>query len=113
MHTQDPTAGLAIGGWVSAALLLLIVVICVVAGRGSLPLNHAIGLRVPALMRDDHSWRVGHAAGVVPGSISFAVAAVSSVIGLSLPPGYWAAIATFIIGLVWVVVRASAAAKRA
>lgn len=111
MDTQDPLAGLVITGWIAAALLLLIVVICLAAKRGSLPLNHTIGLRVPALMRDENSWQVGHAAALVPALSSLAVAIAFDLIGLASALAYWGAIATLVAGLVWIVVRASRAAR--
>jgi hypothetical protein len=112
METQDPLAALAITGWVSAGVLLLIVAICAGAKRGSLPLNNFVGLRIPALMRDEDSWQIGHAAALMPALISFALALGFDVIGVSSWPAYWGAIAVFIAGLVWIIARASRAASR-
>lgn len=112
METQDAVAGLAITGWIAAGLLLLIIVICVAASRGSLTLNNVIGLRVPALMRDEDSWRAGHAAGLVPAAVSFTIALAFSLVGLALPLAYWGAIATLVAGLIWIVARASARANQ-
>ena len=111
MDTQDPLAGLAITGWIAAALLFLIVVICLAAKQGSLSLNHTVGLRLPALMRDESSWQVGHAAAFVPALISLVVAIAFDLIGIASALAYWGAIATLVAGLLWIVVRASKAAR--
>jgi hypothetical protein len=110
MDTQDPIAGLAIIGWVAAGLFLLIVAICIAAKRGSLSLNHMIGLRVPALMRDEKSWQVGHAAALAPALISLAVATAFDLVGIASALFYWGAVAMLVAGLIWIVVRASRAA---
>lgn len=111
MQTQDPLAGLAITGWVAAGLLLLIVVICLAAKRGSLSLNPVVGLRVPALMQDEKSWRVGHAAALTPAIVSLGVAVVFDLVGIASFLAYWGSIVTLIAGLIWIVVRASKAAR--
>lgn len=112
METQDPVAAIIVLGWVSVGVLLLIVIICVAPGRGSLSLNHFIGLRVPALMSDEESWRVGHAAAILPAIASLVLAFVFSVVGIVFVFAYWGAIAALIVGLIWIVVRASGAARR-
>ncbi len=113
METQDPVAGLAVIGWIAAGLFLLIVVICLAAKRGSLPLNHMIGLRVPALMRDEKSWQVGHGAALAPAVISLVIATAFDLAGTASALFYWGAIVVLIAGLIWIVVRASRAARLA
>ena len=98
-------------GWVFTGLLLVLVVTCIAASRGALPLNHYFGVRLPALMRSDAAWRAGHAAGAVPAAIAFAVALVCSAIGLAAPAAYWGSIVAMAGGVVWVFVRASGAAN--
>ena len=112
MHDQDPVLGLVIVGWVFTGLLLIVAVVCIAAGRGSLPPNQLVGLRLPVLMRDERSWRAGHAAGRVPALVCFAIALVCDLIGLAQPGAYWGAIAAFVLGLVWIVVVAVRAARR-
>lgn len=111
MDTQDPIGALAITGWIAAGVLLLIVVICIAARRGSLTLNTVIGLRVPALMRDETSWQAGHAAALWPAVTTLVVALAFDLIGIASFPAYWGAVATLVAGLIWIVVRASRAAK--
>jgi len=40
-----------------------LVVTCIAASRGAIPLNHYFGVRLPVLMRSNAAWRAGHAAG--------------------------------------------------
>lgn len=110
METQNPVAALVLLGWLSAGLLALIAVICLAAKRGSLTVNPMVGLRLPSLMRDEESWRVGHAAALMPALAALALAVTFDLIGLVALPAYWVAIATFVAGLVVIVVRASKAA---
>jgi hypothetical protein len=110
METQDPVAALVILGWLSAGLLALIAAICLAAKRGSLTVNPMVGLRLPSLMRDEESWRVGHAAALMPALVALVLAVTSDLIGLVALPAYWVAIAAFVAGLVAIVMRASKAA---
>jgi hypothetical protein len=98
-------------GWVFTGLLLLLVVTCIAASRGAIPLNVFFGVRLPPLMRSDAAWRAGHAAGVVPAVIAFVVALVCSAIGIVAPVAYWGSIVAMVGGVVWVFVRASRAAN--
>lgn len=104
--------GLVVAAWVFTALLLLVVA-CVAAGRGTLPLNHLFGVRIPALMRSDAAWRAGHAAGVVPGVYALVIAFGCSTVGLFTPVAYWGSIAAFVGGVAWVAVTASRAVSEA
>lgn len=101
---------LTVLGWVFTGLLLVLVVACIGAGRGLIPRNHFFGVRLPALVRSDAAWRVGHAAGVLPAGIAFLVAVVCSVIGLAVHVAYWGSIVAMAGGVVWVFKRASRAA---
>jgi len=65
-------------GWVFTGLLLVLVVTCIAASRGAIPLNHYFGVRLPVLMRSNAAWRAGHAAGGVPAAIAFVVALMCS-----------------------------------
>jgi hypothetical protein len=96
--------------WLFTALLLFLEAVCVAASRGAIRLNHIIGVRLPPVMRSEATWRAGHAAGILPASIAFAVALVCCLIGIAAPPFYIGAIIAFVGGFVWVVVRSIAAA---
>lgn len=101
-------------GWIFTGVLLVVAIVCWAAGAGKIPLNGAVGLRIPPLTRNAAAWKAGHAAGVVPAVVAFAVGLVCCLVGLFAPTLYWGAIAALIGGLVWVViaaVRASHAAE--
>lgn len=108
---MDVSLRLIILGWTFTGLLLVLVVICIAAARGALPLNGFVGIRIPSLMRNDAAWRAGHAAAVRPATVAFVVALIASGIGLALPPAYWGAIGAFAAGVVWVFIRSSRAAR--
>ena len=110
MQMDDSTAGLALMGWVVAGLLLLVSVICFGAARGTIALNSFVGLRVPALTRNDEAWRAGHAAGQIPALVAFVIALVFDALGPASSAFYWGAIAAFLAGLTWTVIRAKRAA---
>lgn len=99
--------------WLFTALLLVLVVVCIAAGRGSIPVNHLVGVRIPALKRSESAWRAGHAAGVFPALVAFVFGLVFSLLGLATTAAYWGSIVAFIGGVVWVFIRASSAAKAA
>lgn len=98
--------------WVFTFLLLVLLLTCIAAGRGTLRKNHGFGVRLPALMRSDSAWRVGHLAGVMPSAVTFVVAIVASVIGLAIPATYYLSILAFVVGVIWVFARASSAATK-
>ncbi|MCU1527566.1 MAG: hypothetical protein JWP75_1329 [Frondihabitans sp.] len=98
-------------GWVFTGLLFVLTVFSVAAGRGLVPKNHFAGIRFPALMRSDAAWRAGHAAAVFPAGIAFVVGLAFSVIGIIAPAAQWGSIVAFVGGLIWVVARATKAAK--
>jgi len=100
-------------GWVFTGVLLMVAVICWAAGAGKIPLNGAVGLRIPPLTRSTAAWKAGHAAGVVPAVVVFAVGLVCCIVALLAPTLYWGAIAALIGGLVWVVIAAVPAANAA
>lgn len=103
--------GLSIITWVFTGLLLVLVVVCVAAGRGAIPRNRLIGVRIPALQRSAAAWRVGHAAGVLPATVALAAALVFSLVGLAVPIADVGSLIAFVAGLVWVLARASKAAN--
>jgi len=113
METPNEAGSLPVLGWVFAALLLMIALICWVAGSGKIAPNGAVGLRIPPLTRSTSAWKAGHAAGVAPASIAFVVALVCSVVGLFAPPAYWGAVAALVGGLIWVIAAAVRAANAA
>lgn len=97
--------------WLFTGLLLLLVVVCIAAGRGAIPVNHFLGIRIPALKRSDAAWRAGHASGVIPALVALVVGLAFSLLGLVMPGAYWGSIVAFVLGVVWVFIRASRAAK--
>jgi hypothetical protein len=99
-------------GWVFTGLLLLLVVVCALAGRGTLRLNHLVGIRLAPLLRDEDAWRRGHAAAVGPSVVAFVVAAICSVTGLFAPAVAGGAIIAFVLGFVWVCIVSTRAASR-
>jgi len=105
--------GLEIQGWLFTALFLMVAVICLAAGVGRLRANGMIGIRIPSFMRSDAAWKAGHAAGVKPAFISFAVSLACSTVGLSTPTEYFGSVAALVGGVVWMVVRALRAANAA
>ena len=113
MHIQDAAANLALLGWIFTGLLLLVAVLCIAAARGAIASNSFVGLRLPALTRDEETWRAGHAAGQIPAIVAFTIALVFSFLGLVSSVAYWGAIAAFVGGLAWIVIRATRAAKAA
>ena len=50
--------------WVAVALSLLVTVIAVLAGRGTLAANGLVGIRTRALRSSEAAWRAGHRAAV-------------------------------------------------
>ena len=110
---MEASLPLTIVGWTFSGLLLVMVVICIAAASGRLPLNGFVGIRIPSLMRDDGAWRAGHTAAVRPAAVALVVALVASGIGPALPPAHWGAIAAFVAGVVWVFVSASRAVRLA
>ncbi len=113
MEKLNVPDGFSTLGWVFTAVLLMVAVICWAAGAGKIPLNGAVGLRIPPLTHSEAAWKSGHAAGTAPALIAFAVGLVSCAVGLFFPVAYWAAIAALVGGLVWVVVAAVRAANTA
>ncbi|MGW6377936.1 SdpI family protein [Rhodococcus sp. NPDC055112] len=110
MTTNDVPGALIDVAWVFTGLLLLLVVVCVAAGRGAIPVNSFVGIRIPALKRSEAAWRVGHAAAVMPGVTAFVIAGICSGIGLGAPVAYWGTIIAMVGGVIWVFVRAARAA---
>ena len=104
---------LPILAWIFTALLAVLLIVCVAAGRGAIPKNHFAGIRLPALMQSESAWRAGHRAGTLPAAIALVVALATSVIGISVPAVYWATIAAFVIGVVCVFIVATRAAASA
>ncbi|MES2171399.1 MAG: hypothetical protein V4479_11860 [Actinomycetota bacterium] len=103
---------LTILAWTFTALLLFLLIVSILAGRGVIPLNHLIGIRLPALTWGDGAWRAGHRAAVMPAAIAFAVALVFALGGLITPWAYLVAIAAFVIGFACAAIRASLVGAR-
>ncbi|MFH8250594.1 SdpI family protein [Microbacterium sp. B2969] len=103
---------LPILAWVFTGLLLVLLLTCVAAARGSLRRNRWFGVKLPALERSDAAWRAGHAVSVVPAAVAFVVALIASILGLFAPAIYWVTIVAAVGGVIWVFVRATRAADR-
>ncbi len=108
---SDASIRLLVLSWVFTALLLVLLIASVAAGRGALRLNHLFGVRLPSLMASEAAWRRGHAAAVLPAALAFGLAVIASLVGLAIPATYWVAIAAFVAGVIGVFVRATAAAR--
>jgi hypothetical protein len=113
MDNSGATSGLVSMGWMSAALLLVVAVMCWAAGRGLVRMNGFVGIRLPALQRDEAAWRAGHRAGVLPAGVTAAVAVIGALVGLAVTPAYWVAVGALLVGLVWTVAAAVRAARAA
>lgn len=100
----------ALLSWVFTALLLVLALVSIAAGRGAIPLNRVVGIRFPAVMRGQAQWRAGHAAAVLPAVVACGCAFVFAFLGGFVPALYWGSVAAFVLGLIWVVVRATRAA---
>ena len=98
--------------WVFTALLLILFLACIAAGRGVIPRNHWFGIRLPPLKRSDAAWRAGHAAGVAPSAVVFVIALVCCFMGATAPIAFWGAIVAFVGGLAWVGSEAIRAANK-
>jgi hypothetical protein len=106
----DALGGALIIAWVFTALLLLLAVTAMLAGRGVIGRNPIIGIRIPSLFASDDAWRRGHAAAVRPSWIGFVVALVLALVGIVEPVTYWAVIAVFVGTVIWIFVAANRAA---
>ena len=97
--------------WTFTVLLLVLVVVSLLAGRGTIPLNHWAGIRLPPVMRSEATWRAGHTAAVLPAAIAFIVSLGFALAGAAVPIAYWGSIAAFAGGFILVAVRAVRAAN--
>lgn len=107
--------------WLAVALALLVTIVTVLAGRGTIPANGLIGIRTPATQRTDETWTEGHKAAtpllvalsavvLVVGTIAFfatrqSTAATAGVVGLGL-------FGVDLVGIVVAAVRANSVAHR-
>ena len=108
---DDSAGGLAILGWVFCALLAFVVLICTLASRGSIPLNSSVGIRLPALMKSDETWKAGHAAAIPAAWVGFAGGFASAVSGLFFTQAYWGVVFFLVLSLVWAAAAGSRAAR--
>lgn len=104
-------AGIAPLGWAFAGVLVLALLICWAAGRGRIPRNDAVGIRLPSLQRDDRAWQAGHAAAVRPALVGCLATVLCSVLGLVNAWLYVAAAAAGAGTIVWVCIAAVRAAR--
>ena len=97
--------------WVFTGLLLLLVMTCMVIGRGKIPVNRFFGIRIPVVMSSPEAWRSGHQAAVLPAAITFTASLICSLLGLINSVAYWGSVIAFAIGVVWIFIAASKAAS--
>lgn len=65
--------------WITLAFAVLVTVITALAGRGVIPNNGLVGIRTPAIMHNDSSWRCGHRAAlpvIVVTTVAVAIGAI-------------------------------------
>lgn len=99
--------------WIFTALALLLLIVSLAASRGTIPINHFLGIRIPPLKRSEAAWRAGHLAAVLPAALALALSIVFSVVGLIDPVSYWGTIIVFVCAVVWTFIAASRAALAA
>ncbi|GAA2231624.1 SdpI family protein [Herbiconiux moechotypicola] len=99
-------------GWVFTGLLAVLVVACVTAARGIVPVNSLFGVRTAAVMRSPAAWRAGHAVGILPSAVAFVLALGFSLVGLAVSAVSVGAIVVFAGGVLWVIVASGRAASR-
>ena len=68
-----------------ASVAVLVLIMTILCANGVLPRNRVVGLRVPALMANDESWRVGHRAAILPAAVG-ALLSVASAVALLVQP---------------------------
>jgi hypothetical protein len=107
----DGMGALPILAWVFTGLLLVLLLVALAAGRGAIPVNHFVGIRLPPLERSDTAWQLGHRAAVAPTTVAFVVALVFAVIGLAVPALDVVVVFCFVVGLIWSMVAAVRAAR--
>ncbi|WP_213813657.1 SdpI family protein [Glaciihabitans sp. dw_435] len=93
---------------VAAVIVFVVVILC---SNGVIRRNHVVGLRIPAVLASDDSWREGHRVAVVPTGVGVAVSVIV-VLACWLDPalrdaGPAIAVATLVIPLVWAAIRAN------
>lgn len=102
---------LTLVAWIFAALLLLLLVISFAASRGSIPINHFAGIRIPTLKRSEAAWRAGHRAAILPPTLALGLSIVFSLLGLGDSMAYWGSIIIFVCAVIWIFIAASRAAR--
>ena len=68
--------------WILTIVSVAVTVLAVLCGRGRIPRNPWVGIRIPAFFTDDEAWRTGHHAAVLPMIVA---TIVSAVIATALP----------------------------
>ena len=71
--------------WVLTIVSVAVTVLAVLCGRGRIPRNPWVGIRIPAFFTDDEAWRTGHHAAVLPMIVATIVSAVIAIIATALP----------------------------
>ena len=97
--------------WIFTTLLLLLLGVSLAASRGSIPVNHFLGIRIPALKRSEAAWRAGHRAAILPTALALGLSLVFSILGLREPVAYVGTIIVFVCAVIWTFIAASRAAR--
>ncbi|PQZ93626.1 hypothetical protein CQ018_08145 [Arthrobacter sp. MYb227] len=97
--------------WVFTTLLCLLLGVALAASRGSIPINHFLGIRIPALKRSEAAWRAGHRATIIPTALALVLSLVFSILGLLDPLAYAGTIIVFVCAVIWTFIAASKAAR--
>lgn len=98
-----------------AAVLVLVVVL--LAALGVVPRNRVAGIRIPAVLASDESWRAGHRAAILPAAVGVLLTAVTGWLSLSvhslIPYAPAITTAALVLPLIWAAIAANVAAKAA
>ncbi len=79
-----------LGAAILVALLILAVVdaplllIARAVAKEDIGINHAVGIRIPSVMRSPEAWRAGHDAALAPITVGVIVSAVAALVTIAL-----------------------------
>ncbi len=71
--------------WVLTIVSVAVTVLAVLCGRGRIPRNPWVGIRIPAFFSSDEAWQTGHQAAVLPMIVATIITAVIAVIATVVP----------------------------
>lgn len=100
---------------VLASGAVLVLVIAILCANGVLPRNRGVGLRIPALMASDESWRAGHRAAILPSAVGALASVIATIVVLVQPSlqsiGPLVLTITLVVPLIWATFRANHVAR--